>query len=40
MLNVGCKVTEKHNRGTTMYYTVEDNKSVIKCILICDEFAK
>lgn len=40
MLNVGCKVTEKHNRGITMYCKVEDNESVFKCIFICDEFAK
>jgi hypothetical protein len=39
MLNVGCTVTEKHNRVTTMYSTVEENESVFKCVLICDEFA-
>jgi hypothetical protein len=42
MLNFGCKVTKKHNRGTAMYCTVEESKSirVFKCIFICDEFAK
>jgi len=40
MLYFGCKVTEKRNRATTMYCTVEEKESVFKCIFICDEFAK
>jgi hypothetical protein len=40
MWNSGCKVTEKHNQGTIIYCTVEDNESIFKCIFICDEFAK